>query len=990
MGPLKPIDILKTSSDLQSRVIRVLSKESELDKILTEVVERATQVLDASACAIFTLDRPQGRSATQRAGSGYKKPFDGRRDIEVVPPGQVPMRPEPGKELGLTGWVLSTGLPFLASSPEELKGHPHHSGRFDHLQSPQGELLLESFLGVPIHGLRGEVIGMIKAERRLNMEGGPSTFDIHDGVALESIARVASRCMTYLDMAREGCEDEAIRGWARDVIADATGTEGEVDSFLDIVVKVTAAAMRADACGIFLEDELGRTLTQRAGFGHLAQQQGIRSYRLPEPSVLDHCRITDRCHPPDCTWAGEGGGTPDDPEKRAGLTAWIQITGKSFHASSYEELVRHCHHSGEFDRQNFPEKGTKCGAFLGVPLKVGETVIGVLKVENESLEGVPDTRDFSTEAQRRFEILAQDIALAIVRLEAQLETRYGIIRKAEEKILKILRGGRDIKDLVSQVVEETRELFQAGACALFLKEGNLLRQPRWAASGWFQKGPEVREYTLVPRDSIKEDPTEEEKVGLTTWIAVTQKKFTARSCEELRMHPHHRGTFDEHNFEKGSNLERCESFMGFPLLVEKDGRKQLVGVLKVESKMRFVDGVKEYTYFNELDEVVFELIANSAALAIQNTYLARESDTARERAWREFSSGTAHRIGTQSANIRNALGWVRKALKGSESADIDEGLARAVGALGRVDGFVREFTAFVAPPEARTEPVDVNQLCRKVHSDAKGVGPIQPALELDPHVPTVWGDRGRLLYALEEMFQNALKAVKDRGTDGKVTIKTRSGDKANIVIEFIDNGTGVDPDQKTTIFKPGVRFRPGGIGLGLAIVRETIDQHRGSIKEIGTARQGAHFVIELPIGASDRPPERILIVEDDPDLCSDVVRLLGSGAPNRKLAVASNERDAIALIGKGGIDLVITDIDLSDGGGTRTGGLELLKTLQSQHPELPVIVVTINDRVEDEAKRLGCRQFIRRPYPGRDYLDVLGEAVADALESDRSLTRYTS
>jgi CheY-like chemotaxis protein/GAF domain-containing protein len=985
---LAPVDVLNTSADLQSSLIRNISGSSVLDSILRDIVTQAAGVLRADACAIFTVDQPERRRATQRAGTGYQEPFQGAQDVRVVPDSQVRESPEPGDELGLTGWILSSGKPFLAHSPEELRGHPHHSGRFDHLQSPEGDLLVGSFLGVPIRGLRGDVIGMIKAERRLFTQNKPSeAFSVHDELALESIARVASRCIAYHAMAREGpeAEAEAVTSWARDVIAEAVATEGEVDSFLDIVVKVTAAAMRSDACGIFLKDESGKTLTQRAGLGHLALRHVIRSYRLPDPSRLQQCRDVTHCKPPNCTFWHDRTRTPED-EARVGLTAWIQITGKSFHASSYEELARHCHHLGEFDKHNFSAAGSKtCGAFVGVPLKVANTVIGVIKVENTSSRIGADPRDFSRDAQRRFEILAQDIALAIIRLESQLDTRYGIIKRAEKTILEILRGGRDIKDLVNQVVRETRELFQAGACALFLKQGDHLVQPRWAAAGWFQKGPEVREYALVAPEAIQENPTEAQKVGLTAWIAVTQQKFTARSNMELRMHPHHRGTFDRDNFETGK-LERCESFMGFPLLVEVRGEKQLVGVLKVESKMRVVDGDEEYTYFNERDELVFELIANSAALAIQNTYLA--DDTARELAWQEFSGMAAHAIGTEAQLIGNALRTLENELKGSASRVAEQALARSRELLGRVFAYVWEFTQFASPPVAKSTRVDVNELCREVQDASQGDGIIRPMLELDSDLPFLWGDRERLQYALKEMYQNALKAVKDKGSDARITITTRCVDEGKIVIEYIDNGPGIEADKKVTIFQPGVKYRHPGTGLGLAIVRKTVEQHKGSIRENGTFGEGARFVIELPIGTSKRPPERILIVEDRPQLRLDLADLLRSGVPNRLVDTAANEVEAIHVTGQTRYDLVITDIDLSEAGGTFTGGLKLLEALRASDPKLPVIVITAHPKYEDEAKRLGCHRFIRLPCLGRDFMDVMKEAVADALGRDRGLSGY--
>ena len=295
-----------------------------------------------------------------------------------------------------------------------------------------------------------------------------------------------------------------------------------------------------------------------------------------------------------------------------------------------KELSTHPHHRGAYDEKNFDPDKTECGAFLGVPLQVAGNIVGTLKVENIAQKGdpkdsgfVPDTREFSEEAQRRFDVLAQDIALAIVRLQQHAREPYQVIIDAQQTIFDILRGGQDVQTLASTVVKKTMELLKARACSLFLKEGENLVQPEWAAAGYAQTGyspnhPIRRQYKLVDAKNIVENPTsEDQKIGLTVWIAAKREKFTARSNTELRLHPHHLGTFDKVNFDK-EKKEQCKSFMGVPLEVGNE----LVGVLKVESKKKInEDGNEEYTYFSEQDELVFDLIAKSVAIAIENAKL---------------------------------------------------------------------------------------------------------------------------------------------------------------------------------------------------------------------------------------------------------------------------------------------------------------------------------------------------------------------------------
>jgi len=581
---------LKLSTEIQSQLIRELNPQSTLRELLGRVVQRAAEVLKTSAASIFLID-PSGETATQRAGTGYQEQFVDIVQVRLVPPQAVKELPaNPVEKLGLTAWILSKGQPFLAGSQEELRNHPHYSGRHDPEMLPGEKLVLKTFLGVPLRGLRGEVIGLIKAERRSNGEGGVKDFNVNDQIVLETVGRVASKCVIYQKMAVSGELDAALTAWARDVIGEAVATEGDLDSFLDIVVSVMASVMRADSCAIYLADPKRQTLTQRAGIGSQAPRHVIRSYILPTREEVENST------------------------EKVGLTAYIAAMGETVYAPDFEALHEHPHHKGGYDKWNFPQTtGTICGAFLGAPLQVGGTIIGVIKVENTSLIGVPDERNFADEARQRFHTLIQDVALAITRIIEQGPTRYQVIRDAQPTIVEILRGGLDVPTLVNKVVTAISDLFQARACALFLRDGNYLIQPLWAAYGWAKLGPEVRIYELKP--ITEEIPkSRKDRVGLTVWIAVKEKSFSARSNLELTRHPHHLGHYDDFNFEGD---QKCESFMGAPLMV---GDK-LVGVLKVETKMRKTAQLEETTYFNELDELVFDLIAQTAAIAIENARL---------------------------------------------------------------------------------------------------------------------------------------------------------------------------------------------------------------------------------------------------------------------------------------------------------------------------------------------------------------------------------
>jgi signal transduction histidine kinase len=84
----------------------------------------------------------------------------------------------------------------------------------------------------------------------------------------------------------------------------------------------------------------------------------------------------------------------------------------------------------------------------------------------------------------------------------------------------------------------------------------------------------------------------------------------------------------------------------------------------------------------------------------------------------------------------------------------------------------------------------------------------------------------------------------------QVTLK-RDGDFANITIE--DDGPGIPPDQVKRVFDPFFSTKKGGTGLGLPIVKTTLDRHGGSIT-IGRSDElgGASITVRLPLDPGRR------------------------------------------------------------------------------------------------------------------------------------------
>lgn len=110
-------------------------------------------------------------------------------------------------------------------------------------------------------------------------------------------------------------------------------------------------------------------------------------------------------------------------------------------------------------------------------------------------------------------------------------------------------------------------------------------------------------------------------------------------------------------------------------------------------------------------------------------------------------------------------------------------------------------------------------------------------------LPEIDGDATQLRQVLRNLLENALQAV---GQSGAITVRARPvGGKVEVAIA--DSGPGVDPAIRQRLFEPLITGRPGGIGLGLSLVKRFVERHGGSIV-YAPEGAGARFVISLPLG----------------------------------------------------------------------------------------------------------------------------------------------
>jgi nitrogen fixation/metabolism regulation signal transduction histidine kinase len=226
----------------------------------------------------------------------------------------------------------------------------------------------------------------------------------------------------------------------------------------------------------------------------------------------------------------------------------------------------------------------------------------------------------------------------------------------------------------------------------------------------------------------------------------------------------------------------------------------------------------------------------------------------RDAAWGEVARRLAHEIKNPLTPIQLSAERLRhKLLPSMNEADgqvLDRSTHTIVSQVEAMKEMVNAFSEYARAPAMDLTRVDLNQLVIEV-AELYGAQDAQrrPKLELDPSVPTVEADRGRLRQILHNLLTNAVEALE--GVEHPLLlVRTNLIDRdetryAQILVE--DNGPGFGADIIGQVFDPYVTTKPKGTGLGLAIVKKIVEEHGGHIGAENRREGGARVCIELPL-----------------------------------------------------------------------------------------------------------------------------------------------
>lgn len=212
---------------------------------------------------------------------------------------------------------------------------------------------------------------------------------------------------------------------------------------------------------------------------------------------------------------------------------------------------------------------------------------------------------------------------------------------------------------------------------------------------------------------------------------------------------------------------------------------------------------------------------------------------------------------TQSVahEIRNPLNVINLSIDhvGSKYAPDDEPrrtqlnriLSTIKDEVERLKRLVNDLLNYGRPPRLAVENVDINKLFEEtmalIRPQAEEQG-VQVTVEEDGQAVEVRGDRERLKSCLSNIAINALQAMPNGGK-----LSARIAQSNGVVeVSISDTGVGITEEALSKIFEPYFSTKQTGFGLGLAVTKAIIEEHKGSIAVASTPGAGTTFSVKLP------------------------------------------------------------------------------------------------------------------------------------------------
>lgn len=218
----------------------------------------------------------------------------------------------------------------------------------------------------------------------------------------------------------------------------------------------------------------------------------------------------------------------------------------------------------------------------------------------------------------------------------------------------------------------------------------------------------------------------------------------------------------------------------------------------------------------------------------------------------ELAASIAHEVRNPLAVIVNAVAGLRR--KNLREPDRDMLLDIVDEEAARLNRLVTDLLRFARPVNVNYSPVSLRELANRAQESVDSQYIVEINMEDDPALWTVPADPGLMRLVFDNVIENALQAMPERG---RLTISAEhetSNGTDFVRIDVRDTGEGMDADALRRAVDPFFTTRPSGTGLGLPIVERIVSAHGGSVRIQSEPGAGTTVSLLLPLGQQTPRP----------------------------------------------------------------------------------------------------------------------------------------
>ena len=219
--------------------------------------------------------------------------------------------------------------------------------------------------------------------------------------------------------------------------------------------------------------------------------------------------------------------------------------------------------------------------------------------------------------------------------------------------------------------------------------------------------------------------------------------------------------------------------------------------------------------------------------------------TEREQAWQEMARQVAHEIKNPLTPMRLSIHNFQRRydpLDENNKNKIEEFSKLLIEQIDIMSDVASAFSDFATLPKAQLISSDIVDATKKALEIFKYENVSFSSNKNKILFPL---DRTQWIRVMTNLIQNGLQSVNSK-KQAKIEVNLKA-DSNKIIISVKDNGQGVDPNLKEKIFEPKFTTKTKGMGLGLGIVKNIIDSHKGKITYQTDNKFGTTFIIELKV-----------------------------------------------------------------------------------------------------------------------------------------------